>query len=117
MTGDTAGAEESLARARAVAAALDFPQGAWSTAYADWLASWLWIETGELDRAEEAVAALGTASARHGFDGWEVIAATQTVTVERSAGPPIAGRARGGDDGQHHGLGGGSGCGSSCRST
>ena len=37
MTGDVAGAEQSLAHARAVAAELDFPHGPWSAAYAIWL--------------------------------------------------------------------------------
>ena len=34
-----------------LAAALDFPQGPWSAAYATWLGSWMWIEAGRLDRA------------------------------------------------------------------
>ena len=42
-------------RGRAPSAApLDFPQGPWSAAYASWLGSWMWIEAGRLDLAEEA---------------------------------------------------------------
>ena len=76
------GADDSLAGARAVAASLDFPQGPWSAAYASWLGSWMWIEAGRLDLADEALADLRSSSARHGFDNWELIAATQTAALE-----------------------------------
>lgn len=84
MAADMAGADECVAQARAVAAALDFPQGPWSTAYAGWLGSWMWIEAGRLERAAEAVAELSSLSARHGFDSWELIAATQAAALEGS---------------------------------
>ncbi len=52
-------ADGSLARARAVAAeSIEFPQGPWSAAYASWLGSWMWIEAGRFDLAEEALADL-----------------------------------------------------------
>ncbi len=82
MTGDVTGADERLARARAVAAPLDFPQGPWSAAYASWLGSWMWLEAGRLGPAEEAVDDLRSSSARHGFDSWELIAATQTEVLK-----------------------------------
>jgi hypothetical protein len=82
MSADTAGADESLARAKAMAAELDFPQGPWSTAYALWLGSWVWIEDGRLDRAGDALVELRSSSARHGFDNWELVAATQTAALE-----------------------------------
>jgi class 3 adenylate cyclase len=82
MVGDAAGADERLAAARALAAPLDFPQGPWSVAYADWLGSWMWMEARRFDRAETAVAALREASARHGFDSWELIAATHGEALE-----------------------------------
>lgn len=82
MAADPAGADESLARARAVAAPLDFPQGPWSAAYATWLGSWMWIEAGRLDLADKELADLRDASARHGFDSWELIASTQTEVLE-----------------------------------
>jgi class 3 adenylate cyclase len=82
MAGDVAGGDESLARARAVAASLDFPQGPWSTAYAIWLGSWMWIEAGRFDVADQALADLRASSAEHGFDSWELIVATQTAVLE-----------------------------------
>jgi class 3 adenylate cyclase len=85
MAADVAGAGESLARAGLLAAALDFPQGPWSAAYAKWLGSWMWIEAGRLDLAEGAVADLSSLSAQHGFDNWELIRATQAAALEAIA--------------------------------
>jgi class 3 adenylate cyclase len=82
MAADVAGADGALARARAHAGSLDFPQEPWSAAYADWLGSWMWIEAGRLDLAEAAVADLSASSMRHGFDAWELIADTQTAVLE-----------------------------------
>jgi class 3 adenylate cyclase len=85
MASDATAGDESLARARAIAGALDFPQGPWSTAYANWLGSWMWIESGRLDRAAEALDDLRTSSALHGFDNWQLIGATQTAALEAIA--------------------------------
>ena len=82
MAADLAGAEESLERAEARAAGLDFPQGPWSSAYAAWLGSWMWAEAGAFDRAARAAEELTEASARHGFAGWELVGATQVSAVE-----------------------------------
>jgi tetratricopeptide (TPR) repeat protein len=82
MTGDTAGADQSLARAREIASSLDFPQGPWSAAYAIWLGSWTWIEAGRLEPAEQSLAELESLCARHGLDSWGLIAATQTAALE-----------------------------------
>ena len=82
MTGDVEGAEQSLAHARAVAAELDFPHGPWSMAYAIWLSSWLWIETGADELAEPALAEVVEAAEEHGFEGWAVIATTQSIVLE-----------------------------------
>jgi class 3 adenylate cyclase/tetratricopeptide (TPR) repeat protein len=82
MTADVSGGDESLAQARAIAGALDFPQGPFSTAYADWLGSWMWIESGNLDRAAAAVEDLQTSSARHGFDNLQLLGATQAAALE-----------------------------------
>jgi tetratricopeptide (TPR) repeat protein len=68
-----------------VAVALDFPQGPWSAGYVSWLGSWVWVEAGRLDQAEEALAHLRSSSARHGFDSWELVAATQTAVLEAIA--------------------------------
>jgi len=85
MAADLAGAEESLTWARAAAAALDFPQGPWSAAYANWLGSWMWIEAGRLDLADAALDDLRSSAARHGFDNWALIGATQTAAFEAIA--------------------------------
>jgi hypothetical protein len=82
MAGDEAGAEESLARAATGAASLEFPQGPWSAAYSNWMGSWMWIEAGRLDRADEAVADLLASSDRHGFDNWALIATTQSAVLD-----------------------------------
>jgi tetratricopeptide (TPR) repeat protein len=82
MVGDTGGAEESLARSLARCERLEFPQGPWSAAYARWLASWMWCEAGQLERAEDLVAGILAASEQHGFDSWEMIAATHMATLE-----------------------------------
>jgi hypothetical protein len=82
MVGAVAGAEESLGRARAIAASLDFPQGPSSTDYSCWLGAWMWMEAGRHDLAEEALDELRTSSARHGFDSWELVGATHTATFE-----------------------------------
>ena len=85
MAADVAGAEENLERARSVAASLDFPQGPWSAAYANWLGSWMWIEAGGLDRAAEAIDDLRSSGARHGFNNWVLFGATQTMAYEAIA--------------------------------
>ena len=82
MVADLAGADESLGLARARSASLDFPQGPWSAAYAMWLGSWMWMEAGRLDLADETLADLRSSSAAHGFDSWELVAATQTAALE-----------------------------------
>jgi tetratricopeptide (TPR) repeat protein len=81
MIGDAAGAEESLERSLARCDRLEFPQGPWSAAYARWLASWMWAEAGQLDRAEDLVANILAASEEHGFDSYELIAATHMAAL------------------------------------
>ena len=82
MAGEVRAAERSLARAGAIAGSIDFPQGPWSAAHASWLGSWMWIEAGRLDRADQAIAELRSSSARHGFDTWELIAAPGPPPLE-----------------------------------
>jgi hypothetical protein len=82
MAGDVRGAGESLARAGALAEPLEFPQGPWSAAYANWLGSWIWIEAGRLDLAGQALADLRSSGESHGFDNWALIGATQTAVLE-----------------------------------
>lgn len=61
---------------------MDFPRGPWSANYARWLGSWMWMEEGRYDLAGEALADLHSSSARHGFDNWEVVAATQDAALD-----------------------------------
>jgi class 3 adenylate cyclase/tetratricopeptide (TPR) repeat protein len=82
MASDVAGAEASLARARTIAEALDFPQGPWSVSYAHWLGSWMWIESGRFDKARGALEELRTSSAQHGFGNWQLLGATQAAAFE-----------------------------------
>ncbi len=82
MAADLSGADASLARCRAVAETLDFPQGPWSIDYAHWFGSWTWIESGRVDEARAAVGALLTSSALHGFGTWQLIGATHAAAVE-----------------------------------
>jgi len=82
MAADLAGADASLARARAIAEALEFPQGPWSTDWAHWLGSWMWIESGRLEEAEAALEELRTSSAAHGFGTWQLMGATQAAALE-----------------------------------
>jgi class 3 adenylate cyclase/tetratricopeptide (TPR) repeat protein len=82
MVGDLGGAEESLGRSLARCDRLEFPQGPWSAAYARWLAAWMWNEAGELDRAQDMVDRILTSSVQHGFDSWEMIAATHMAALE-----------------------------------
>ena len=42
----------------------------------------MWIEAGELDRAEDLTARILSSSAEHGFDSWEMIAATHMAAIE-----------------------------------
>jgi class 3 adenylate cyclase len=91
MVGDVAGADASLARSRAIAEELEFPQGPWSVNYTHWLGSWIWIESGRLDQAGAALDELQTSSALHGFSNWQLIGATQVAAFDavvalRSAG-------------------------------
>jgi class 3 adenylate cyclase/tetratricopeptide (TPR) repeat protein len=82
MAGDVAGAEESFECSMAHCDGLEFPQGPWSAAYTAWLASWMWIEAGQLSRADDLVARINSSSARHGFDNWELVGATHMVALE-----------------------------------
>jgi class 3 adenylate cyclase/predicted ATPase len=85
MASDVTGAGESLARAQAVAATLDFPQGPFSTGYANWLGSWMWAESGNLDRAVAAVEELLASSAHHGFENLQLLGATQSAALDAIA--------------------------------
>ena len=80
--GDVPAADSPLDEAVAAGESMDFPRGPWSANYARWLGSWMWMEEGRFDRAGEALADLHSSSARHGFDNWEVVAATQDAALD-----------------------------------
>ena len=82
MAGDVAEADRPLHEAIAAGDSMDFPRGPWSANYARWLGSWMWMEEGRLDLAGEALTDLHSSSARHGFDNWEVVAATQDAALD-----------------------------------
>jgi len=42
----------------------------------------MWMEQGRFDRAGQALADLHASSARHGFDSWELVAATQDAALD-----------------------------------
>jgi hypothetical protein len=82
MAGDMAGADGPLDEAIAAGESMEFPRGPWSANYARWLGSWMWMEEGRFDLAGEALADLHSSSARHGFDNWELVAATQDAALD-----------------------------------
>jgi tetratricopeptide (TPR) repeat protein len=85
MAADIAAADVSIAQARAIAEPLEFPQGPWSTIWAHWLGSWIWLESGRLDEARVALEALRTSSELHGFNNYQLIGATHAVALEAVA--------------------------------
>lgn len=81
MKGDLAGAEEEFAKTERYCAGLDFPQGAFSLAYAQQLEVLMRIEAGQLERAAEIAAVLAADGERHGFDSWTMVGAAQQTCV------------------------------------
>ena len=81
MLGDVARAEEEVGRAKGWIGQLAFPQGPYSQGYADFIESWICVESGRLDRAAVLTANVVELGQRHGFDAWLVIGATQQAAV------------------------------------
>jgi class 3 adenylate cyclase/tetratricopeptide (TPR) repeat protein len=81
MLGDVARAEKEVGRAKGWIGQLAFPQGPFSQGYADFIESWICVESGRLDRAAVLTANLVELAERHGFDAWLVIGATQQTAV------------------------------------
>jgi class 3 adenylate cyclase len=80
MVGDD-GAPRHFARARVIAESLEFPQGAYSAANSLSYEAWLRLEEGDLAAASRAVDQLGALADRHGFEVWDLVAATQQAEV------------------------------------
>jgi class 3 adenylate cyclase len=85
IAGDLPGAESELAKTEQRCEALDFPQGAFSRAYARQMEVLIRAEAGELERAKEVAVALGAEAEERGFDSWSMISAAQQATVEAMA--------------------------------
>jgi hypothetical protein len=82
MTGEVVAADTPLEEAIAAGESMEFPRGPWAANYARWLGSWMWMEEGRFDLAGEALADLHASSGRHGFDSWELVAATQDAALD-----------------------------------
>jgi class 3 adenylate cyclase/tetratricopeptide (TPR) repeat protein len=81
MKGDLAGAEHEFARTEQRCEELDFPQGAFSRAYARQLEVLMRIEAGQLDRALEIAGQLAVEGNQYGFDSWAMVGAAQQIVV------------------------------------
>jgi hypothetical protein len=81
MKGDLAGAEQEFARTERRCEELDFPQGAFSLAYARQLEVLMRIEAGQLDRARQIAGQLAVDASQYGFDSWAMVGAAQQVAV------------------------------------
>jgi hypothetical protein len=81
MRGDLAGAEAELARTAHLCARADFPQGAFSLAYARQLDFLMRVEAGQLDQATAVAADLARLGEHHGFDSWAFAGAVQGTTA------------------------------------
>src|SRR5262249_38754614 len=66
---------------------LDFPQGPFMHDYTLFMACWMCIESGQLERAVAVSAEMIEQVERHDFDLWRLIAATQQTSVSALATP------------------------------
>ena len=80
--GDLAAAEAEMQRAEIRCAALPFPKGAFSLAYARQIEVLIRIEAGDLQRAVDAATELANIGERHGFDSWALVGSAQHATVD-----------------------------------
>ncbi len=85
MKGDLAGAEVELTRTEKRCKELDFPQGAFSLAYARQLEVLMRIEAGQFDRALEIAGKLAVDSNQYGFDSWAMVGGAQQLAVSALA--------------------------------
>ncbi len=75
--GDISSAESLLAKARALVADAQFPRGPYTLVAGMSFHSWWNVEIGNFDGASRIVDEIAEICARHGFDSWGVVAATQ----------------------------------------
>ncbi|CAN5783603.1 adenylate/guanylate cyclase domain-containing protein [soil metagenome] len=81
VDGDLTGAQNELATAEQRCAQLDFPQGAFSLAYARQAEVLIRSEAGQLERASTVAAGLAELGEQHGFFSWSMVGAAQHATV------------------------------------
>jgi class 3 adenylate cyclase len=81
VQGDLTAAETELTRTENRCAALEFPQGAFSLAYARQMEVVIRIDAGQLERAAEVALDLIGLGDQHGFDSWAMAGAAQHATV------------------------------------
>lgn len=82
LQGDLADAERALESLERRCETLEFPRGPSSLCYGRALDSWIHIEAGQLDRADELVKDLKIRSKQNGFDEWVMIAASNKAVIE-----------------------------------
>lgn len=80
--GDLSGAEAELDRTARRCAEVDFPQGAFSLAYAHQTEFLIRVEAGQLDLAAKVAVDLAGIAEQHGFDSWAFAGAAQVATVD-----------------------------------
>lgn len=81
VQGDLAGMEEALDRTHARCAAVGFPHGPFSLAYAHSMEVWMRYECGQYRAAAQRVSDLSDIARRHGFDSWRLLAGAEHVLV------------------------------------
>jgi class 3 adenylate cyclase/tetratricopeptide (TPR) repeat protein len=82
MRGDVQGADAQIDAALGRCRAIEFPQGPFTAAFAQYYASWMLIERGDLIGAAAAVDAMAEIGGSHGFDLWALAAATQQAAID-----------------------------------
>lgn len=81
VQGDLAGMESALGRAHDRCAAVGFPHGPFSLAYAHSMEVWMRYECGQYAVAAQRVSDLSEIARRHGFDSWRLLAGAEHVLV------------------------------------
>lgn len=82
MRGNVPGADEQTEAALRRCDAIEFPQGPFSAALAQFYAWWTLMERGDLAGAADAVAAVADIAEEHGFDFWALMAASQRAMTD-----------------------------------
>lgn len=79
--GDWSGAQNELNRTAERCDDTEFPQGAFSLAYAHQMECLMWVEAGDYDRAAHVAGALTAIGDQHGFDSWTFAGTAQGIFV------------------------------------